>query len=439
MSDDPAAIARSHRLRQVRARALAKNEKGGKAISCPEPSTAEAAAAAAAELAQQQAQADEAMRALLAEEDSTAQNSKSKGGKRSKRGNNANSSAQPSKLSTKRQVKISKAMSYLLRHGAAEAGLQIRPDGYVVLTSLLEHTSLSGCTVGDAVAVVSSNDKQRFSLYTDSATGILWIRANQGHTLRAVQDSELLTKITDPKDAPVCIHGTYYKVLPLILQSGLSRMKRNHIHFAPGFASEKGGVISGMRGDCEVAIYLDVPAALRSGIKLYRSENGVLLSPGDASGSIPPAMFAKVVDIQTNENLLPPAQRAARDRSSVDDRCRNPDQSRLPAGEPTAEGKLNPACLIETVGNLFTHSYGAGDGICHCVSEDMHMGAGIATEFKKRYGRVADLLAQNTKTGGCAQIQADDHCWIYYLVTKVRDSQLLSQMCLYLLHCTGSD
>jgi hypothetical protein len=33
---------------------------------------------------------------------------------------------------------------------------------------------------------------------------------------------------------------------------------------------------------------------------------------------------------------------------------------------------------------------------------------------------VADLLAQNIKTGGSAQIQADDGCWIYYLVTKVR-------------------
>ena len=40
--------------------------------------------------------------------------------------------------------------------------------------------------------------------------------------------------------------------------------------------------------------------------------------------------------------------------------------------------------------------------------------------FKKRYGCVSELLSQGTKTGGCAQIQADDGCWIYYLVTKVR-------------------
>ena len=40
--------------------------------------------------------------------------------------------------------------------------------------------------------------------------------------------------VTDPRDAPVCVHGTYKKVLPLILQNGLSTMGRNHIHFAPG-------------------------------------------------------------------------------------------------------------------------------------------------------------------------------------------------------------
>jgi len=84
--------------------------------------------------------------------------------------------------------------------------------------------------------------------------GIQWIRANQGHPPKTVSDSELLVEITDPASAPICVHGTYKKVLPLVLQTGLSRMGRNHIHFAPGLASENGGVISGMRGNCEVVV-----------------------------------------------------------------------------------------------------------------------------------------------------------------------------------------
>ena len=79
-------------------------------------------------------------------------------------------------------------------------------------------------------------------------------------------------------------------------------MARNHVHFAAGLP-ESDGVISGMRATSEVkrspfyppffailtphsceqvAIHLDVAAALRAGIRLYRSTNGVLLSPGDA-------------------------------------------------------------------------------------------------------------------------------------------------------------
>jgi len=43
----------------------------------------------------------------------------------------------------------------------------------------------------------------------------------------------------------VCVHGTYRKNLDLILQSGLKRMARLHIHFSSGLPLD-GGVISGM-------------------------------------------------------------------------------------------------------------------------------------------------------------------------------------------------
>ena len=43
----------------------------------------------------------------------------------------------------------------------------------------------------------------------------------------------------------VCVHGTYRKKLRLILQSGLNRMTRLHVHFSSGLPSD-GEVISGM-------------------------------------------------------------------------------------------------------------------------------------------------------------------------------------------------
>lgn len=72
-------------------------------------------------------------------------------------------------------------------------------------------------------------------------------------------------------------------------------MKRTHIHFATGLPSDR-GVVSGMRKDVEVLIYIDVEKALRAGIKFYQSSNGVVLSPGDESGVIKPEYFSRVCD-----------------------------------------------------------------------------------------------------------------------------------------------
>jgi 2'-phosphotransferase len=58
-----------------------------------------------------------------------------------------------------------------------------------------------------------------------------------------VEELDLLP-ITDPSQAPEVIHGTYRRFWPSIQKEGLSRMKRNHIHFAPGMPG-KDGVISG--------------------------------------------------------------------------------------------------------------------------------------------------------------------------------------------------
>jgi RNA:NAD 2'-phosphotransferase (TPT1/KptA family)/inhibitor of KinA sporulation pathway (predicted exonuclease) len=198
-------------------------------------------------------------------------------------------------LSTEDAVRLSKSVSFLLRHGGAKAGLHMRADGYVRLDELVANKQLSRWkpTSVDILALVSKDSKQRFGLWQDMDTGEQWIRANQGHTLAAVADDALLEPITDPATVPVCVHGTYMACLPAIERDGLSRMARNHIHFSVGLP-EAGGVISGMRASAEVVIWLDVAKTLAAGIKLFRSANNVVLSPGDGGGRIPPSCFAAV-------------------------------------------------------------------------------------------------------------------------------------------------
>jgi O-acetyl-ADP-ribose deacetylase (regulator of RNase III) len=77
-------------------------------------------------------------------------------------------------------------------------------------------------------------------------------------------------------------------------------------------------------------------------------------------------------------------------------------------------------------GDLF-EIYGRLEGpvsIAHAVSADLHMGAGVATLFKKKFGRVDELLAQKPKVGQTIFIEVGEgeepHMKVGYIVTKSR-------------------
>lgn len=131
-------------------------------------------------------------------------------------------------------VVLSKKLSYALRHGAVKMGLSIGTDGYVSIEELLRHRDFRGFTRADVQVAVDDNNKKRFEV--SIVDGCEVIRAAQGHTISTVVDEELLTEITDPSLVPVCIHGTYRRAVDSILSTGLKKMRRNHMHFAPGWS-----------------------------------------------------------------------------------------------------------------------------------------------------------------------------------------------------------
>ncbi|KAL2014650.1 hypothetical protein VTN00DRAFT_2175 [Thermoascus crustaceus] len=148
------------------------------------------------------------------------------------------------------------------------------------------------------------------------------IRATQGHSIKSVDPASFLERLTlsdEPQAQPsvpattpstslpdTVVHGTYHAAWPLILASGgLKCMGRTHVHFATGPSLESvlaqnkgrgdtegdgkgiegldnGTVISGMRRDAQVLIYINIKKALAAGCPFWRSENGVILSEGMA-------------------------------------------------------------------------------------------------------------------------------------------------------------
>ncbi|KAK6804400.1 hypothetical protein RDI58_002184 [Solanum bulbocastanum] len=192
---------------------------------------------------------------------------------------------------------LGRLLTRILRHMASELNLNMRNDGYVKVQDLLKlnlktfaNVPLRSHTVDDVKEAVQKDNKQRFGLLEEN--GDLLIRANQGHTVKIVETESLLKPILSADEVPVCVHGTYKKNLESILEHGLKRMKRLHVHFSCGLPMD-GEVISGMRRDVNVVIFLDVRKALEDGMKLYISENRVILTEG-IDGVVPVKYFQKL-------------------------------------------------------------------------------------------------------------------------------------------------
>ena len=56
-------------------------------------------------------------------------------------------------------------------------------------------------------------------------------------------------------------------------------------------------LVSGIRANCEVLVYIDLMRAVKDGIRFYRGEDGVLWSDGNKEGFIPPKLFNCAVHI----------------------------------------------------------------------------------------------------------------------------------------------
>jgi len=193
-----------------------------------------------------------------------------------------------------------------LRHLAREKGIAIDSQGWVLMDEALRFVNTvdqddpwegGPVTLEQIRAVVSNSDKQRFAIWEREP---LMIRASQGHTMQGI-DPDL--DPVDLSETPLALHGTYYEAWGLIKTEGLNKMSRNHIHLAKDLPGES-GVISGMRGNCQVLIWVDLVKANAAGIRFMQSANGVILSEG-MQGLIDPVFFNKVVDRKTNLTLWP--------------------------------------------------------------------------------------------------------------------------------------
>ena len=212
---------------------------------------------------------------------------------------------------------------------------EVRVGGQEGVTE--DDVEVNGEAVVSEEAILSETQKaiDIFTSGTDTEPSNFYIRASQGHSMKGVEAENLLTPITLEDEASVpetVVHGTFYGAWESILRDGgLRGMGRNHVHFSSGLPLQEvlrsledagggiGGngkgrlsklmdesrVISGMRRDAQILIYIDVKKALREeeGMKWWRSDNGVILTEG-IEGLVGMGYWTKAIEVKEGYGVL---------------------------------------------------------------------------------------------------------------------------------------
>ena len=166
----------------------------------------------------------------------------------------------------RRQVRISKFLSRVLRHRPQQIGLTLDEAGWIPVADLLVACDRHGYSfsLAELQVIIAGNDKARFAF---SADGTL-IRANQGHSIPVNLGYTSLA----PPDT--LFHGTAVRFLASIQHQGLVKGRRHHVHLSPDRETARR---VGQRHGEPVVLQVASGAMDRDGHVFYQSANGVWL------------------------------------------------------------------------------------------------------------------------------------------------------------------
>ncbi len=166
-------------------------------------------------------------------------------------------------MNKNRLTKISKFLSLILRHKPETINLKLDKNGWADIDELIDKSIDMSLTRELITEVVEKNDKKRFIIDGDR------IRANQGHSLAIDLELKPLT----PPD--ILYHGTATRFLDSIMQKGLTKQSRQHVHLSAELTT---AIAVGKRHGKVVVLEIDAKKMVENGDTFYLSNNGVWLT-----------------------------------------------------------------------------------------------------------------------------------------------------------------
>jgi putative RNA 2'-phosphotransferase len=167
------------------------------------------------------------------------------------------------------KIKLSKLVSYILRHKPEEYDITLDSEGWVEIGELIHqiskrHKHFNGIDHQIFEEITKSSGKQRFEIKADR------IRAFYGHSI----ESKIAREQTCPPQ--VLFHGTPNQTASIILLEGLKAMNRQNVHLS---SDKKTAEVVAKRWHSEYQILkVDAKKAFNDGIAFYKGNENIWLA-----------------------------------------------------------------------------------------------------------------------------------------------------------------
>lgn len=170
-------------------------------------------------------------------------------------------------ISEKQQTHISKFLSLVLRHKPETIGIELDQNGWTDVDELIEKSNNYGVKFDSEVLiqVVQTNPKKRFAFNETFDK----IRASQGHSI------VVGLGYTNQKPPELLFHGTGEKAVQSILDKGIERRSRQHVHLSSDFET---AIKVGQRHGKPFVFKVLAAQMYAADFQFFISENGVWLT-----------------------------------------------------------------------------------------------------------------------------------------------------------------
>lgn len=169
--------------------------------------------------------------------------------------------------SEKQQIQLSKFLSLILRHKPETIGIELDPNGWVDVNELIQKSNKNGIQFDRETLnhIVATNSKKRFAFNNKLDK----IRASQGHSV------EIKLGYKNQKPPEILFHGTSNKSVQSILETGLEKRNRQHVHLSSDIET---AIKVGQRHGKPIVLVILAQKMYEDNFEFFISENGVWLT-----------------------------------------------------------------------------------------------------------------------------------------------------------------